>query len=372
MTEYYNVKENQELHKIREPYLGQIVAAMYLNDNKWYDEIRNCITKVCMLIHNYFSFHRYRAEVVSIEPHRGTELYLDVYFLDYGDKQFVGKKDILELRADFLSLRFQAIECFLAHVQPTSTGSRFEEWDSASIDAFESLVQVAKWKRMISKVVTCKERKSFPTQRTNQRESSPVPGVELYEENSDKNVALELVRMGHAEISDRFGDLAKSAVLVVSESDEKESTPVNEVPNEPKKEVTFKMEDEIIEPKEISAEPEETTPQPEEEPVPSNEVEEHAVSIKDGKVDKEDEVVITPIPQTTPETIEREDTNNNLDPATISNGKPKPPPADVVFGDMKPAKPGKKKKNSTADFLKNEQDSSSKRTRQDWNSMMDE
>lgn len=35
MTEYYNMKENQELHQIREPYLGQIVAAMYFNDNKW-------------------------------------------------------------------------------------------------------------------------------------------------------------------------------------------------------------------------------------------------------------------------------------------------------------------------------------------------
>jgi tudor domain-containing protein 2 len=35
MTEYYNSKENQELHQIREPYLGQIVAAMFYTDNKW-------------------------------------------------------------------------------------------------------------------------------------------------------------------------------------------------------------------------------------------------------------------------------------------------------------------------------------------------
>jgi tudor domain-containing protein 2 len=35
MTEYYNTKENQELHQIREPYLGQIVAAMFFSDNKW-------------------------------------------------------------------------------------------------------------------------------------------------------------------------------------------------------------------------------------------------------------------------------------------------------------------------------------------------
>lgn len=36
MTEYYNTKENQELHQIREPYLGQIVAAMFFTDNKWW------------------------------------------------------------------------------------------------------------------------------------------------------------------------------------------------------------------------------------------------------------------------------------------------------------------------------------------------
>lgn len=35
MTDYYNMKENQELHQIREPYLGQIVAAMLYSDNKW-------------------------------------------------------------------------------------------------------------------------------------------------------------------------------------------------------------------------------------------------------------------------------------------------------------------------------------------------
>lgn len=35
MTEYYNNKENQQLHQIREPYLGQIVAAMFFSDNKW-------------------------------------------------------------------------------------------------------------------------------------------------------------------------------------------------------------------------------------------------------------------------------------------------------------------------------------------------
>lgn len=35
MTEYYNDPENQELHRLRNPYLGQIVAAKFNVDNRW-------------------------------------------------------------------------------------------------------------------------------------------------------------------------------------------------------------------------------------------------------------------------------------------------------------------------------------------------
>lgn len=163
-------------------------------------------------------FSRYRAEIVAIQVNETMpqELLFDVYFLDYGDSQFIGKKDILELRADFLSLRFQAIECFLAHIQPLNGGNKLDEWDEKAVESFEQMVQVAQWKKLISKVVAYKERKSFAFQRqSKQRESSPIPGVELYdpEENADKNIALELVKLGHAEMSVEFGDLTKSAIL---------------------------------------------------------------------------------------------------------------------------------------------------------------
>lgn len=368
MTEYYNQKENQELHKIREPYLGQIVAAMFLADNKWY-----------------------RAEVVAIEPNDSNELVLDVYFLDYGDQQFVGRNDILELNANFLSLRFQAIECFLAHVQPTNTGSRFEEWDRKAIEAFESMVQVAQWKKMISKVVTYKERKSFTTQRSNQRESSPVPGVELYEENSDKNIALELVRMGHAEISDRFGDLAKSSVLVVKE-DEKEATP--EPAKEDKKEIEPEKGETIFsEPVQENKqeEEEEIVPQPLKEqtpPLPAQSTLD--TTIRREEVEKSEQPS-EDIQQRTAEdsspshpssneiegdsSNETPANNNNgsitVDPKVLSNGKPKS--TEDLDGSSnnfsKPPKTKKKKPVSTADFLKNEQASSAN---SDWNAMMDE
>ncbi|KAG5674283.1 hypothetical protein PVAND_004262 [Polypedilum vanderplanki] len=346
MTEYYNQKENQEIHQIREPYLGQIVAAMYLADNKWY-----------------------RAEIVAIQPNESNDLVLDVYFLDYGDQQYVGKRDILELRADFLSLRFQAIECFLAHVQPKITGSQFEEWDRKSIEAFESLVQVAQWKKLISKVVTYKERKSFASQQTNQRESSPVPGIELYEEDSDKNIALELVRMGHAEISDRFGDLAKSSVLVVNQ-DEKEDKVDEETTLESKKEVTFKPINELIEIKELSPEPKEIlTPQPELKQKSIND---------NSSTEKEDQSKIsTQVSQESSETINQNqvsNNNNNLDPLVVTNGKSLKPSSANLFGESNNTNSKqeklKKKKHATANFLKHEQANASKNS--DWNAMMEE
>lgn len=36
MTEYYEKPNNQKIHKIADPYLGQIVAAMFKYDSKWY------------------------------------------------------------------------------------------------------------------------------------------------------------------------------------------------------------------------------------------------------------------------------------------------------------------------------------------------
>lgn len=64
---------------------------------------------------------------------------IDLYFVDYGDTQFAKTEDIFELRTDFLSLRFQAIECFLANVQPVNTTSKLDEWNEKTIEKFEEL-----------------------------------------------------------------------------------------------------------------------------------------------------------------------------------------------------------------------------------------
>lgn len=121
MTEYYNQQDNRDLHQIRKPYLGQIVAAEFNADGKWY-----------------------RAEVVAILPneYKSGEIVLDLYFVDYGDNQYIQPAEVYELRPDFLALRFQAIECFLAHVEPNATVSSTtgeEDWEPAAISRFEEL-----------------------------------------------------------------------------------------------------------------------------------------------------------------------------------------------------------------------------------------
>ncbi|KFB40048.1 AGAP010171-PA-like protein [Anopheles sinensis] len=185
MTEYYNQSQNRALHTLRKFHLGQIVAAEFNADNKWY-----------------------RAEVCAVLPneYKPGEVVLDLYFVDYGDNQYTNPNEVYELRPDFLALRFQAIECFLARVEPfhiqpvpaASAEAADDEWDPVAVSRFEELTHVAQWKKIISKIVTYRNGKSaLPG-----RETSPIPGVELFDmapNGVDQiNIAQELVKEGLA------------------------------------------------------------------------------------------------------------------------------------------------------------------------------
>ncbi|KAM7351323.1 tudor and KH domain containing protein papi isoform 1-T3 [Cochliomyia hominivorax] len=178
MTEYYSVPENRAMHQITEPYLGQIVATVFKHDNKWY-----------------------RAEVVGILPNQynPNEVVLDLYFVDYGDSEYVLPHEIFELRTDFLTLRFQAVECFLANVKSTLQNDP-ETWDQQSIEAFEEYTQVARWKKLITRVVTYKDRVKSATGNAAAREGSPIPGVEIYEiqEGVEVNLGHMMIAHGYA------------------------------------------------------------------------------------------------------------------------------------------------------------------------------
>uniref|UniRef100_A0A1Q3FJE6 Putative kinase anchor protein n=1 Tax=Culex tarsalis TaxID=7177 RepID=A0A1Q3FJE6_CULTA len=212
MTEYYNQQDNRDLHKIRKPYLGQIVAAEFNADGKWY-----------------------RAEVVAILPneYKPGEIVLDLYFVDYGDNQYIQPAEVYELRPDFLALRFQAIECFLAHVQPNtgavSSTTGEEDWEPAAISRFEELTHVAQWKKLLSRIATYKNKGHRVCAGAGRegREGSPVPGVELYDtaaDGTDVNIAVELVNEGHAKVIMNFGDLDRSHVLRLDGETEPSST----------------------------------------------------------------------------------------------------------------------------------------------------
>lgn len=175
MTEYYSEPENKARHQIGEPYLGQIVAAVFKYDGKWY-----------------------RAEIVGILPNQynPNDVVLDLYFVDYGDSEYVSPHEVFELRTDFLTLRFQAVECFLAGVKSTMLNDP-DTWDPPSIQKFEELTQVANWKKLISRATTYKERQRGVA--GSARESSPIPGVELF----DLTEGVE-VNIGHILISHGF------------------------------------------------------------------------------------------------------------------------------------------------------------------------
>ncbi|KAL1464777.1 hypothetical protein WDU94_004395 [Cyamophila willieti] len=166
MTEYYNQKPNQETHRLTEVTPGQIVSVLFHLDQRWY-----------------------RAQVVSISSSSQPPT-LELYFVDYGDSVDVPQPRVFALDPRFLGLRFQAIECSLAHVQPVG-GS----WSEEAITCFEDLTHVAQWKPMLARV------ESYKDKSCNSRSGSPLPCVSLFDTSGDKdvNISQELISRGFAE-----------------------------------------------------------------------------------------------------------------------------------------------------------------------------
>ncbi|XP_043641003.1 tudor and KH domain-containing protein homolog [Drosophila teissieri] len=179
MTTYYSSAENRAKHVLTAPYVGQIVAAVFKFDEKWY-----------------------RAEIVDIMPNQYNpkEQVIDLYFVDYGDSEYISPADICELRTDFLTLRFQAVECFLANVKSTIQTEPIT-WPKSSIAKFEELTEVAHWRKLIARVVTYKERPQATTAVSSAaKEGTPLPGVELFDpaDNSELNIGDLMITQGFA------------------------------------------------------------------------------------------------------------------------------------------------------------------------------
>lgn len=168
MTEYYEKPESKELHALKEISIGQLVAAPFDHDKKWY-----------------------RAEVIEIEENEydPAESNVTLYYGDYGDSCVVKRKNLHDLRTDYLTLHFQAIECTLAHVKPQG-----QEWSNEASDYFEELAHVALWQKKLVHVVTYKD----SDKKRGQRAGSPIPVVEVHDMEKKINIGEELVKKGFA------------------------------------------------------------------------------------------------------------------------------------------------------------------------------
>ncbi|CAD6216288.1 GSCOCG00004439001-RA-CDS [Cotesia congregata] len=187
MSEYYSKKENQELHVLKNISVGQTVAAKFSFDNRFY-----------------------RAEVIAVMDDG-----FNIHFLDYGDHEIIEGTDLYELRTDFLSLRFQALECSLANIRPPNG----YEWSDEACDRFGDLSWVAQWKVLIAKVRGFKER--VISQGTSRREGSPIPCVDLYDKNDKKDIDIgkQLVIENLAVLDDSSWSTASSTASLLKHQD---------------------------------------------------------------------------------------------------------------------------------------------------------
>ncbi|RZC39303.1 TUDOR and/or KH 1 domain containing protein [Asbolus verrucosus] len=168
MTEYYRKRENREAHVLDKVNKGDLVAAVFQYDSKWY-----------------------RAEVLGINNESPGQQQAELYYVDYGDTDLVPVEELYELRTDFLRLHFQAIECFLARIDPVGDG-----WSVEAVDKFEEWTHVAQWKKLSAKINGYSVREKTRAK----REGSPVPGIDLFDVNNEQDVdiAQELVSHGYA------------------------------------------------------------------------------------------------------------------------------------------------------------------------------
>eukprot|EP00092_Neocalanus_flemingeri_P011602 GFUD01012503.1.p1 GENE.GFUD01012503.1~~GFUD01012503.1.p1 ORF type:complete len:462 (+),score=178.84 GFUD01012503.1:110-1495(+) len=167
MTEYYKEEVNQKLHSVTSVAPGDIIACRFSSEESFY-----------------------RAKVVAFkeDSYDVTRSTVDLDFVDYGDFEEKFISEVYEIRTDFLKLKFQAIQCSMAHLK----ASPGPEWSAEACDQFEVLTHCAMWKVVWAKVT--------------EYQSGGVPCVELIDTTQtggDKNIGHELIKLGFASWLDK-------------------------------------------------------------------------------------------------------------------------------------------------------------------------
>ena len=141
MTAYYEITANQKLNELTEVSPGDLVASQISSDSNWY-----------------------RARIVDVivpeDEYDESQVEVDIDFVDFGDCERKSITSVFKLLNNFLNINFQAIECCLADVIPSSADydidsnvANLEEiWSEEAADDFERLTHASHWKVILAKL----------------------------------------------------------------------------------------------------------------------------------------------------------------------------------------------------------------------------
>ncbi|XP_014223583.1 tudor and KH domain-containing protein homolog isoform X2 [Trichogramma pretiosum] len=182
MDQYYKNEKNRDSHKIDKLEVGKMV--------------------VCKV-----SGYWMRAEVIKDHPSQA-----ELFYIDFGFNSRVDKKDIYELRTDFLSLQKQAIECCLDGIKPCKSSSGQEVWSTSAIREFIVMSNIKDSHRFV-RMKGCRARKYTNEKSSHQKtETSFVPHVDV------------VVRLSNGDLLDVAQELIKKNLAVADTNDENSTT----------------------------------------------------------------------------------------------------------------------------------------------------
>lgn len=134
MTDFYKVESNREKCAAFTLRVECLVAVLSVEDDCWY-----------------------RGRVVSIDSDEDNwdETTLRVFILDFGDVISVNQSQVADLKPEFLSMHFQAIECRLAYLKPVP--GKEEQWTNESAKTLETLSYCIQWKIVMARIECYKQ-----------------------------------------------------------------------------------------------------------------------------------------------------------------------------------------------------------------------
>jgi len=161
MTDFYSELPNRKLLalNLERVKVGDIVAARFSQEESYY-----------------------RAKVVSIkeDSYDASQSRVELFYVDYGDTEEKEITEVYELKTEYLKLKYQAIQCSIAHIKPEPGPA----WSTESVDLFCELTHCAMWKFIYARIV--------------EYDVDNNPVVELLDNQGDVNIGAEMVERGLA------------------------------------------------------------------------------------------------------------------------------------------------------------------------------